>query len=107
MKFHYWTYIDWYISCNSTFLHILLFFCENVLILNLGKSWFFFRSDYHQQIPIATTTTLASTTSTETQEYVDEIYDEDYYMAPSIIDPYVPPRECNKIEWWKNVEWKI
>ena len=35
---------------------------------------------------------------TETQEYVDEIYDEDYYMAPSIMDTYVPPRECNKIE---------
>ena len=35
---------------------------------------------------------------TETQEYVDEIYDEDYYMAPSIMDSYVPPRECNKIE---------
>ena len=79
------------------FLIYLLFFCKKRLVLNLGKKQFRF-SDYHQHIPIATTTTLASTTSTETQEYVDEIYDEDYYMAPSIMDPYVPPRECNKIE---------
>ena len=52
-------------------------------------------------------TTHSLLSLTETQEYVDEIYDEDYYMAPSIMDPYVPPRECNKIEWLKNWPVKI
>ena len=67
---------------------------------NLGKNWSYF-SDYDQHIPVETTT-LSTSTSTRTQEYVDEIYDEDYYMAPSVLEPYVPPpRECNEIKCCK------
>ena len=52
----------------------------------------FFKSDYDINIPmISTTTTLPPSTSTAAEEYIDEIYDEDYYMAPSVLDPYVPP----------------
>merc|ERR1712156_125801 len=55
-------------------------------------------SDHHDNAQFSTTTKVPSTTSTTNQEYVDELYDEDYYMAPSISDSYVQAIECNKIE---------